>query len=386
MSFYAVHRGADGTVRTVLTLEEAVAAFRGGEGLLWLDLEDPGEPERELLTGAFGFHPVPVDACISPELHAPTAADYEGYLFLNVHGIDYSDTSALVTTTELGVFTGAHFVVSSHNVPVHAVETVRRSVEAGSLHRPTPDLLALALVDTLVANVQPTVDKMVEGADLLEEQSLRLPHQHLMEGILTLRRSASGLHRVMVSQQTILSRVARGDSPQITQGALPYFRDTQEQIWRITEYCQTLRERADSALTIYMGAVAFRQNESMRVLTVVAAVFLPLSLVTGIFGMNFENMPQLHWSWAYYAVVGGIALVVAVMTWVFWVRSWLRMRLARELRWARPFTVELERLVTLPRELLRTSAAAQAQAQAQGSPRLHPHAHPFQTAGDERDD
>jgi magnesium transporter len=384
MSFYAVHRGADGTVRTGLTMEEAVASFRGGEGLLWLDLEDPGEPERELLTGAFGFHPVPVDACISPELHSPTAADYEGYLFLNVHGIDYSDTSALVTTTEVGVFLGAHYVVSAHNVPVHAVGTVRRSIEGSGVHWPTPDLLAHVLVDTLVANVQPTVDRMTERADELEEQALRQPHQHLMEGILALRRSASGLHRVMVSQQASMARVSRGDVPHITSGALPYFRDTQEQLWRITEYCQTLRERADSALTTYMGSVAYRQNESMRVLTVVAAIFLPLSLVTGIFGMNFENMPQLHWSWAYYAVVGAIATVVGVMTWVFWVRRWLRMRLERELRWARPFTVELERLVTLPRDVLRTSAAAQAQAQASARP--HPHAHPLQTGDDERDD
>lgn len=361
-SFYAVHRGADGTVRSGLTLEEAVAAFHSGEGLLWLDLEGPGECDRDLLIQGLGFHPVPVDACISPELHSPTASEFGGYLFLNVHGIDYADTSALVTTTELGIFTGTTYVVSSHNLPLHSVGSVIRSIQESGVHWATPDLLSHVLVDTLVSNVQPTVDKMVEGADALEEQALRQPHQHLLEGILTLRRSASGLHRVMVSQQSVLTRVARGDSPLITPAALPYFRDTQEQIWRIIEYCQTLRERADSALTTYMGSVAYRQNESMRVLTVVAAIFLPLSLVTGIFGMNFDNMPQLHWSWAYYAVVGAITAVVAVMIWVFWVRRWLRMRLERELRWARPFTVELERLVTLPREVLRASAAAQAEA------------------------
>ena len=137
------------------------------------------------------------------------------------------------------------------------------------------------VLDELVGNVQRTVDKMLEHADLVEEEALRLPKQATIESVLKLRRSALGLYRIMVSQQGLVSRLARGDFPLVTAQALPYFRDVHEQVWRIVDFTQTLRDRSDSALTTYMSSVAHRQNESMRLLSMVTAIFLPLSLLAG---------------------------------------------------------------------------------------------------------
>jgi len=114
---------------------------------------------------------------------------------------------------------------------------------------------------------------------------------------------------------------------------------------RIEDLNQNMRDRADNALSTYLSSVANRQNETMRVLSIVATIFLPLMLVAGIYGMNFEYMPELSWPWAYFAVLGFIGLVILLALWWFWARSWIMWGRRQVIRRMRPFAVEPEKLV-----------------------------------------
>jgi magnesium transporter len=147
----------------------------------------------------------------------------------------------------------------------------------------------------------------------------------------------------MAPQRETLNRMSRGEFRVIGQEARIFYRDVYDHIVRIEDLNQTLRDRADNALSTYLSSVANRQNEVMKVLATVATIFLPLALVAGVYGMNFENMPELGWHWGYYAVVGFMGAVIAGAVWGFWVRGWIA-RGRRRITRVRPFAVEREKL------------------------------------------
>jgi magnesium transporter len=185
------------------------------------------------------------------------------------------------------------------------------------------DFLAHALIDAVVDNVVPTIDRMTEVADLIEDEVVQSPRQSTLEAVMKLKRSTLRIYRVMTPQREVVNRLARQDFSQISPEATPYFRDVYDHIARIVDLDQNLRERADTMLSMYLSTVANRQNEVMKVLSVVATVFLPLSLLAGIYGMNFDNMPELRWSWAYYGLLGLMGTVALSIVGWFWGRRWM---------------------------------------------------------------
>jgi magnesium transporter len=335
----------EGEFKSSISEEEMQTAFQSQIGTLWVDICDNTDEQGRFLERNFGFHPLAIEDCVSTSIHSPKIDDFDSHLFIIVHGINHMAESDIVETTELAVFLGPHFVVSRHSVPLHSVSSVARMLEKDS--RPMKggaDFLAYTLIDTLIDNVLPTIDQMMDVADQIEEEVIRNPHQSTLEDILKLKRSALRIHRVMAPQREVLNRVSRGEFPLIKENAYIFFRDIYDHIVRIEELGQTLRDRADNALATHLASVANRQNESMRILALVATIFLPLALVAGIYGMNFQYMPELGWHWGYFAVVGFIGFVIIFAICWFWARKWIawsRRRVAR----VRPFAVEPHKLM-----------------------------------------
>jgi magnesium transporter len=206
------------------------------------------------------------------------------------------------------------------------------------------DFLAHALMDALIDNILPTIDEMSDRAEEIEEEVIRGPQQVTLEAILQLKRSALRIHRIAAPQRDVLNRLSRGEFRAISEEARIFYRDVYDHIMRIEDMNQSLRDRASDALSTYLSSVANRQNETMRVLSIVATIFLPLMLVAGIYGMNFENMPELTWGWGYFAILGFMATVIAGALLWFRARNWMtwgRRRVAR----IRPFRVEPHKLI-----------------------------------------
>ena len=344
MPFKAYYLSPEGTLRKDLDEEESRAAFESKQGLLWVDITVTTEEDGSFLERSFNFHHLAVEDCMSPKIHSPKIDDFGEYLFIVVHGINHVVESDIVEMAELDIFLGHHFVVSNHNFPLYSIESIRRLVEDdGRPMKRGADFLTHALVDALIDNVLPTTDKMSEEAEEIEEETIRSPQQATLEAILKLKRSALRIHRVMAPQREVLNRLSRREFPLISEVALIFYRDIYDHIVRIEDLNQTLRDRADNALTTYLSSVANRQNEVMKVLSVVAAIFLPLSLVAGIYGMNFENMPELKVPWGYFAVLGFMGIVIVSVIWWFWARRWFT-RERRQFIRVKPFVVEREKL------------------------------------------
>jgi len=345
MAFRAFYLEPDGNVRRDLTEDEIRTAFQSKQGLLWVDICENTAEDGTFMQRAFNFHHLAVEDCVSKAIHPPKIDDYGDHLFIIVHGVNHVTESDIVETTELALFLGRHFVVSSHDVPLFSVASVVRLVEDdGRPMRRGADFLAHTILDALIDNVLPTIDKMTDVADAIEEEVIRSPRQSTLEAILKLKRSVLRLRRVVSPQREIFNRLSRREFPLIGEEALLFYRDIYDHLVRIEDMGQMLRERADNALATHLSSVANRQNETMRVLSLVATIFLPLALVAGIYGMNFEYMPELGWHWGYFAVLGFVgAVIVAVVSW-FWARRWIdwsRRRVAK----VRPFAVDPEKLV-----------------------------------------
>lgn len=345
MTIRAYYFTKDKQLQHDLSEEQIKAACESGDGLLWVDISETKVDDGLFLERVFKFHQLAIEDCVSPLIHPPKIDDFDDYLFIVVHGINHVVESDIVETAELELFLGHNFVVTNHSTILYSTEAVRQQLENDA--RPMrygADFLAHSLVDTLIDNVLPTIDKMSDVAQDIEEETIRNPQPPTLEAILKLKRSTLRVHRVMTPQREIMNRLSRGESPIIRTEAQIYYRDIYDHLVRIEDLNQTIRDRADNALATYLSAVANRQNETMRVLSIVAAIFLPLTLVAGIYGMNFEHMPELGWKWSYFAVLGFMGIVIISVIWWFWLKNWLAWG-RKKVQWVRPFYVAPEKLV-----------------------------------------
>ncbi len=333
-----------GSLKTGLSTKEMAAAFRSGKGLLWVNISETTEEDSRLLGETFGFHRLAVEDCLESGIHSPKLDNYGEYLFCIFHGVNYAAESDVVETAELELFLGPTYVVSNHNFPLLSVDEVRRQVETtGHPMKRGPDFLAYSLIDALVDNVLPAIDRMSELTQDVEEQALGKPRRQIPETILRLKRSSRSIHRTMVPQRDLVNRLSRGEYAIVKPDSYIYFRDIYDHLVRIEDLNASVLEGADNALSIYLTAVANRQNETMRVLAIAGAIFLPLTLLAGIYGMNFDNMPELHWRYGYFGVLAFMGTVIAAALVVFWRRQWFSLRPGRR-KLARLFVVEQRKL------------------------------------------
>lgn len=334
----------DGKLQHDLTEKEIMIAYESKQGLLWVDISEITPEDGEFMERNFKFHHLAIEDCVGTNIHPPKIDSFTDYLFIIVHGINHVVESDIVETAELGFFLGGNFVVSTHTFPLYSVREVQQIVEEdGRLMKRGADFLAHSLIDALVDNVMPTIDSMSDVAENIEEEVIRQPQPVTLSDIMKLKRSTLRVHRVMAPQRDVLNRLSRGEFLQIKAETQIFYRDIYDHIVRIEDLNQSVRDRADNALATYLSSVANRQNETMRVLSVVATIFLPLTLLAGIYGMNFEYMPELSWRWGYFVVLGVIGFVILVVIWRFWASGWFAWG-KRRMVWMKPFVVEGKRI------------------------------------------
>ncbi|MDA0596969.1 MAG: magnesium transporter CorA family protein [Chloroflexi bacterium] len=296
-----------------------IQSLTGSSEFFWLDIEDAGADDESFLNDSLHLNRIAVSDAIQSGEHTARYLDLGDHEFVLAHGINYKSDSDLVEIAELGVFIGSHFVVTTHKVELLTVSLLLSSVCEATENANTPHLLAYQILDAFLTHIRPTVDHMSDVADDLEEAAINNPHPAVLAGLLRLKRSALRINRAMQRQMDVLhtlaTEFARKDSRvgDLFQGLLG--RTT-----RTFEINNVLRERADSAMTIYQGSLALKQNETMKALAIIAAIFLPLSLLAGIYGMNFVNIPELELEWGYFAVVGVMVVFALTITWWVWLR------------------------------------------------------------------
>jgi magnesium transporter len=274
---------------------EALRLVLADKGLIvWVDLDNPTEEEiKTTLEGLFHFHPLAIEDCVTPS-SLPKIEDYEDYLFMVTHAVDYSRKDKFATT-ELDLFLGKEFLVTFHRTPLRSVSTLsdRLGKNVGPGPR-GPDRLAHSLIDLLVDHYTPMLAELHGELEEIEEIVLsQASDKKLVSELLQVRGDFTKLRQIVRPQRDVIDRLARGDSKFIRAALLPYFRDLRDNLARLDETLIGYHERLMMAFDIYLNKAGFEANEGIKFLTALTAITLPAVLVGGWYGMNFEHMPEL---------------------------------------------------------------------------------------------
>jgi magnesium transporter len=296
---------------------EALRLVRADKGLvLWVNLSNPTpEESKAILEGVFQFHPLAIEDCVAPS-SLPKIEDYEDYLFLVMHAVDFNRADKF-TTTELNLFLGRDFLVTYHSAPLKSVSSVlERCAKATGLVARGPDRLAHLILDALVDLYQPVTAEFRAELETIEEDVLAGETKDLTPRLLAVRAELNTLRSTVRPQREVAARLAHGESKIIRPVMLPYFRDLRDNLVRIEETATSHADQLLISFDLYLSRSDFEANEGIKVLTALTAISLPATLISTWYGMNFKNMPELAGHYSYAIVfIATIVLTILVFKW-----------------------------------------------------------------------
>lgn len=291
---------------------------------LWVDLMNPTPEETRILSDVFGFHELSVEDAVS-EIHHPKIEPYPTYLYLILHGIDFRAREHCFRTIDVDFFLGANYLVTVHSGESRSIakmsEICRRNADALGQG---PAALMHRIVDVMVDNYRPEVEKLNERLDKLEHEVFKRPDPNLARRILDFKRDVASLRRIVLPQRDAVGRLARREFPVITEQLSYRFRDVYDHLVRLSDEAMFFHDRIGSLLEAHLSTVSNQLNGVMKVLTIIATLFMPLTVLTGMYGMNVD-LPHLPGGdraqfWWVFGIMAGISVV---MLWFFRRRNWI---------------------------------------------------------------
>jgi magnesium transporter len=311
-------------LQTDLKPDALLKAFRTRRGVLWVDFtSEPPEVCQPILE-SFGFHPLAIDDALQ-ETHSPKIDDWGSYIYLvlnymHLNGVDKSQWETEID--ELDIFLGLNYIVTHHDHPVPSIDAVLASIQRDQ--RPLQDgadHLLYKIIDNLVTNYMPIVERIDDEIDEIEDQVFDRPTPRTLERLFALKRVLLSMRRILLPQREVLNKLARDDYAVIDRKDRIFFRDIYDHLVRLHDLNETMRDLVGGALDSYLSVINNRMNEVMKTLTIITTLFMPLTFVTGFFGMNFFEPLGLMKPWtsslAFYTVLGiTIALPTGMYLWM----------------------------------------------------------------------
>lgn len=293
-------------------------------GVLWVDLAHPTPDEAALLSQTFGFHELAIEDALS-SVHHPKIESYESYVYMILHGIDFHAAHHKFATHDTDFFIGARYLVTVHDGKTRSIPQVRSLCNKADyfLHE-GPLALAHRIIETMVSHYRPEVEKLSEQLDALERAVFERPHPDHMKVVLSLKRDVASLRRVVQPQRDVISRLARREVSMVTEQLAYRFRDVYDSLVRLSDEASYLQDRVSGLLDAHLASMSNRLSEVMKVLTLIATIFMPLTVLTGMYGMNVK-LPVLPGGedMQFWWVMGLLTATVCAMVAFFKTRKWL---------------------------------------------------------------
>jgi magnesium transporter len=293
---------------------------RDGGSAIWIDIQNPSSDDLAWLGRAFRFHPLALEDCAHFDQRAKVE-DYVNHLFVVVHALKaISDTE--IGLSELHCFLERNVVVTVHEEPIPSIQGLMDRLERDMAQMPAQsDFLLHKILDWVMDSNPRLLDRIEESLGTLEEHPFEKLNKTHLEAIRSIRKQISQVRRALGPQREIYYGFAKGSYPGISQPAAVYFRDIYDHSARILEFADELRESAASLQEGYLAMSAVKTNETMKHLTVFNALFLPLTFITGFFGMNFEGIPWSN-STLFVASLASMTLIPIVLLVWFKTNRW----------------------------------------------------------------
>jgi magnesium transporter len=314
---------ANHQIRQELHRDEIGAVLISDDNLLWLDVEAPGADEIGILAEEFGLHQLAVEDLLKQH-QRPKIDVYDNFYFVVFYDIDYDETNDLIDEHEMAVIVGRNFLITVHQDPIEEIAEVAtrfrrnvREIERGV------GVLLYSLLDTIVDHYFPVIDRIGERIEELETRVFERDSagaQAGMQDIFVLKRELITLRRTIAPERDAMAVLARRELPIVSEATGVYFQDLYEHVLRVTDAVDVYRDLLSGVLDSYLSVnsnslaiAANNLNTVMKTLTSYSIILMSVTLIAGIYGMNFENMPELRTRYGYFFALGAMVLVAALL-------------------------------------------------------------------------
>ncbi len=289
----------------------------------WIDFPGSDVAEIQKIGKLFNLHPLAIEDLITPQ-YRPKIDTYDNGLMIVLRDADVDRIEKNLSALELDLFLGKNFLITAHTEPMECIETAitRLYSSASRTIARGPDYLVHAIIDLLVDDNLQILSWLDEELSELEDAIFTNPDKATLQRAAKLRKNIVYLQRILGPQLELIRRLSVEESPFIKASLRVYFRDVSDNLARLNDLIFTYRELISTDMAIHQALVSNKLNEIMKTLTIIATIFLPLTFIASIYGMNFEFMPELRSPWGYPAVLGVMATLGALMFWWFKRRGW----------------------------------------------------------------
>ena len=312
------------TAKQVASVEECFP-FKKTPTVTWINIDGLHEVEVvEKLGKAFDLHTLMLEDILSTG-QRPKFEDYQQHAFVVLRMLSYSDEDQAVNSEQVSLVLGPNFVLSFQERVGDVFEYVRDRIRSakGRIRKMGADYLAYALIDAIVDSYFSVLEKVGDRIELLEDELVSDPDEKTLQKIYLLKREMISLRRSIWPLREMVNAIVRSESDLISESTGVYLRDVYDHTIQIIDTIESFRDIVAGMLDTYLSSISNRMNAVMKVLTIIATLFIPLTFVAGIYGMNFETMPELKWRYGY-AAVWMVMLVVTIAMLVYFRRKkWL---------------------------------------------------------------
>ena len=295
---------------------DELAGYLSDEGsLVWCDVSSQDGPHGRLLSETFGFNDLTVEDCFA-ESHLPKVDDYGEYLFAVLFSFDLSGGRRRLVTTEVDMYVGGNYVVCVHPKPVPELGRVREKLKAGDGFVSSASRMAHTVLDAIVDEYLPIVDVLSARADEVEAKLLGGDEDdsaRALDELFGLKHLLTSLRRIALPQRDSVTTLTRPTTSLVPDEDRMYFQDILDHLNRVMDSIETTRDYLSSTMEIYTTRATQRINQGIQKLTAISTVILPLTFITSIYGMNFENMPELTTRYGYFVVLVILLALSAIM-------------------------------------------------------------------------
>ena len=306
------------------TVEECFP-FKETPTVTWININGLHEVSViEKIGKHFGIHPL-IQEDILHTLQRPKMEDFDTYILLILKMLRYDDEANTVRTEQISIILGPNFVISFQEVQGDVFNPLRERIRTGKgrVRRMGADYLAYALLDSVVDHYFILLETCGERIELLEEELALNPQPETLQAIHNLKQEIIFLRKSVWPLREVISGTERAESPLIHDDISMYLRDLYDHTIEVIDSVETYQDILSGMIDLYLSSVSNKMNEVMKVLTIFASIFIPLTFMAGVYGMNFEFMPELKMRWAYPALWGAMIAVAASLLIFFKRRKWL---------------------------------------------------------------
>ena len=291
-----------------------ISELRVEEGnVIWADVNDPTSHDFEELAEEFGFHPLSIEDCRNAH-QRPKVEEFSGYYFIVLYEAELVGPGDRLELRELNIFLGSNYLVTVHSRPIRAIATAARlwhewtdRAEQGS------GLLAYLLIDGIVDDYLPLLDIMSERMDDLEDSIFGEWRAEVIEDIFSIKKKLLYLRRAITPLRDVFNTMLRREQPIFPRETHIYFQDVFDHLIRVADTIDSLRDMLSSTMDAYLSVSGNRMNKIMKRLTSISTILMSVTLIAGIYGMNFTLMPELRWRYGYVYALGSIMVVGAAL-------------------------------------------------------------------------